>query len=134
MAYADVARRLGSYLGTGVASLVVDMGGLYLLHAILGVQVGVAAVISFLASFAVNFTLNQRMTFRADTGGSPGQLVRFTILVGFNTVVTGLAVSSLTAAGLHFMIAKLLVVATLFVFNYFVLRHWVFRGRPDADR
>jgi putative flippase GtrA len=125
----DLLVRLTTYLGTGVASFGVDVGGLFLLHSVLGVALVIAAPTAFLASFAVNFTLNQRYTFQANRDAYRGQLVRFTILVVFNTAMTTLIVTGLAALGLHYLVAKTISVAVLFVFNYFVLRHWVFRDR-----
>ncbi len=119
--------QLGKFLAVGVASAVVDVGGLWLLHGLLGVWLPLAAATSFLASFAVNFGLNQRWTFQAQTTQTRSQLVRFTILVAANTLVTAVAVTVITGLGLPYLVAKLIVMTVLFVVNFVLLRLWVFQ-------
>lgn len=127
--------QLGRFLVVGVASAITDIGGLYLLHAVVGMWLPLAAATSFLASFAVNFTLNRRWTFDAQAGATGGQLVRFTVLVAINTVLTSVGVTAITGLGLNFMVAKLIVVVVVTAANFVVLRLWVFRqpARPAAD-
>lgn len=117
------------YIVVGVASLAVDLGVLWVLHGLLGVWLPLAAAISFLSSFVVNFGLNQRWTFSATAGSTPVQLVRYTLLVIANTVVTSVAVTAITSTGLDYLFAKLIVVAILTVTNFVLMRIWVFRER-----
>lgn len=117
------------YVVVGVVSLAVDLGVLWALHGLFGVWLPLAAAISFLSSFVVNFGLNQRWTFSATAGSTPAQLVRYTILVAANTLVTSAAVTAITATGLDYLFAKLIVVAVLTVTNFVLMRVWVFRDR-----
>lgn len=126
MAASEHLGRLGPYLGSGVVSLVVDMGGLYVFHEVLGIPVGIAAASSFLMAFVVNFLLNQRVTFQAHGGRSGRQLARYSLLVGFNLMVTTLAVTGLTELGVYFMVAKAMTVVFVTIYNYIVLDRWVF--------
>lgn len=124
--------RLGQifrYVVVGVVSLAVDLGVLWILHGLLGLWLPAAAAISFLSSFIVNFGLNQRWTFNATTGSTPVQLVRYTILVVVNTVVTAVLVTAITSTGLDYLFAKLIVVGILTVTNFVLMRVWVFRER-----
>lgn len=114
------------FLVVGVASAVVDVGGLWMLHGLLGVWLPLAAATSFLASFVVNFGLNQRWTFQAQEAQTRAQLIRFTILVAANTLVTAVAVTAITGMGLQYLLAKLIVMGVLFVVNFVLLRVWVF--------
>jgi putative flippase GtrA len=125
---ADRVAQVGRYLTVGVLSAVADIGGLWVLHGVFGVWLPLAAATSFLASFAVNFTLNQRWTFGAQTARTPTQLVRFTVLVVVNTILTSVGVTGLAALGLNYLVAKVLVVGVLTVLNFVVLRIWVFRA------
>lgn len=124
---AERLAQVGRFLAVGVASAIVDVGGLWVLHGLLGVWLPLAAATSFLASFAVNFGLNQRWTFQAQTTRTRGQLVRFTILVVANTLVTAVAVTAITGLGLQYLLAKFIAMAVLFVVNFVVLRVWVFQ-------
>ncbi|MDQ1246666.1 MAG: hypothetical protein QG597_1034 [Actinomycetota bacterium] len=130
---ADRVAQIVRYLTVGVLSAIADIGGLWLLHGVLGVWLPLAAATSFLASFAVNFTLNQRWTFGAQTAHTPAQLVRFTVLVAANTVLTSAGVSGLAAAGLNYLVAKVIVVCILTLLNFVVLRLWVFRATDPGS-
>ena len=117
------------FLVVGVISLAVDLGVLWLLHGVFGLWLPVAAAISFLSSFAVNFGLNQRWTFNATEGSTPAQLARYTILVIANTLITSAAVTAISGTGVDYLVAKLMVVAVLTVTNFVLMRWWVFRER-----
>lgn len=121
---------LWRYLTVGMTVVVVDFGLLTVLHAWWGVNVVVASVVAFMAAFGVNFGLNRGWTFQASGQPAPGQLVRFTILVAANTLVTAVGMGGLTALGLNFLVAKLLITAVIVSVNYVVMRRWVFR--PDS--
>jgi putative flippase GtrA len=118
--------QIARYLTVGVLSAIADIGGLWALHGLLGVWLPLAAAVSFLASFAVNFTLNQRWTFGALTAHTPRQLVRFTVLVVVNTILTSAGVTGLAEVGVNYLVAKVIVVGVLTVLNFVVLRIWVF--------
>lgn len=124
--------QLVRFLAVGVASAAVDVGGLWLLHGVLGMWLPLAAGTSFLASFVVNFGLNQRWTFQAQTTQTRDQLVRFTILVVANTLVTAVAVTAITGMGLPYLAAKLIVMTVLFLVNFALLRLWVFQVTTHA--
>jgi putative flippase GtrA len=130
---ADRVAQVARYLTVGVLSAIADIGGLWLLHGVLGMWLPLAAATSFLASFAVNFNLNQRWTFGAQTAHTPAQLVRFTILVVVNTILTSVGVTWLAALGLNYLVAKVLVVGVLTVLNFVVLRLWVFRAATGEE-
>lgn len=119
-------RSLWRFLVVGVTVTLVDFGLLALLHGLLGVQVVVSAVAAFLAAFVVNFTLSRQWTFES-TQMKPGvQLVKFSILVAANTVVTAVGIWFLTSAGMQYLLAKLLLTAVIVCVNYFVMRLWIF--------
>lgn len=109
--------------------MAVDLVVLWVLHGLLGVWLPLAAALSFLSSFVVNFGLNQRWTFSATEGSTPAQLVRYTILVAANTLATAVAVTAITNTGVDYLIAKLMVVVVLTATNFILMRIWVFRER-----
>lgn len=130
---ADRLAQIARYLVVGLTSAAVDIGGLWLLHGVFGIPLPIAAAVSFLASFVVNFTLNQRWTFGAQTAHTPAQLVRFTILVVANTILTSAGVTGLASLGLNYLVGKVIVVAVLTVLNFLMLRLWVFQHRGSGD-
>lgn len=123
---------VAKYLLVGVLSVAVDVGGLWLLHGVLGVLLPLAAATSFLASFGVNFTLNQRWTFGAATARTTAQLIRFTTLVIANTLLTAAGVTGITATGVDYLIAKMIMIVILTTANFVILRWWVFRPEPET--
>ncbi|MEV0454675.1 GtrA family protein [Catellatospora methionotrophica] len=119
------------YLTVGGLSYVADAGGLWLLHGVLSVPLGVAATISFCAAFVVNFGLNRTLVFSSTGQDNPvsGQLVRYVLLVVANYLLTLVLVLGLTGVGLNYLVAKTFAVVAIAVGNYFAYRHWVFAGR-----
>jgi putative flippase GtrA len=111
---------------TGMASLIVDVGGLMLLHEVFGIWVPLAATMSFLASFVVNFTLNRNWSFAAVHGARNHQLFRFTALVCANSVVVFIGMTLLVSLGMNYLLAKCILVLVTVVVNFFVMRFWVF--------
>lgn len=117
------------YVLVGCLSLAIDVGGLYLLHGVVGIPLPVAAAASFLGAFFVNFTLSRRWTFGAHQYAT-SQLIRYSGLVIANTLLTSASVSGLASVGVYYVTAKLVTTVVLVVLNFFVLRLWVF---PSAD-
>jgi putative flippase GtrA len=121
------------YLVIGGASIVIDVGLLYALHSIVGVQLSIATAVAFLASMVFNFVCN-----RITMAGSQGErLVRHAYRYGLLVVVNlGITVAVVTVAahiGVPYVIAKLAVVAASTCWNFVLYRHWVFtRSAPIA--
>ena len=55
----------------GAVLAVVDIGGLYLLHAVLGINVYQARVVSLLATMVLSYCLNRQFTFRRQENSRP---------------------------------------------------------------
>lgn len=116
------------YLVVGGFSFLFDIGVLWLLHDAFGVALAVATPVAFLLSFAVTYTLQRTVAFRSADGVAPSVL-RYTILVAFNTVATTAIVWGFDAIGLPWGVGKVAAVAATTVWNYFAYRHWVFANR-----
>lgn len=120
------------YVLVGGLSFTVDAGGLYLLRDLAGVPAWLAAAISFLASFAVNYTLQRTFAFGgvAPYGSS---LVKYVVLVIANTIANSVIVAMFDALGAWF-VGKVIATVAMTVWNYFLYRYWVFRApSPTAD-
>lgn len=120
------------YLAAGASAYVVDTGTLWLLYAVVGTPLWLAATAGFWLSFAVNFTAQKYFTFgvRSD---SRRQMVRFGILVGANYLATLAIVGGLVALGMPAVGAKTISVALLTGVNYVAYRFWVFRAEPPRN-
>jgi putative flippase GtrA len=117
------------YLIAGGLSFLVDFGLLALLHNVVGWPVWLATGVAFLVSFAFTYTIQRMFSFmsRAPHGRA---LVRYTILVAFNTLATVGIVSLVNTSVLGWAGGKVIATIVTTVWNYFAYRYWVFA----ADR
>ncbi|GAB2464946.1 hypothetical protein GCM10007967_19070 [Xylanimonas ulmi] len=119
------------YLVAGGLAFLVDFGMLAFLRMVLGWRTGIAAAVAFLLSFAFTYTVQRRIGFvsRAPHGRA---LVRYTVLVAFNTLVTSVIVALIDQTAGGWGVGKVVATAVTTVTNYFVYRSWVFAGSGPA--
>jgi putative flippase GtrA len=116
------------YLVTGLASGIIDLGLLRLLHGTLHWNLVLSTVLSYLSAFTANFALSRQWTFAHGRHARVDQqLIRYLVLVAINLAVTVGIVSGLVALGTNYLIARLIAMAIVAVGNFFAYRHWVFR-------
>ncbi|PJJ61733.1 GtrA family protein [Compostimonas suwonensis] len=119
------------YLLIGGASFALDVGILALLHEVFGWPLWLATGTSFLLSFVFNYSLQKSFSF-----GSRGQhvstLVKYLVLLAFNTGATVLIVALIDSTVLGWGGGKVVATIVTTVWNYFAYRYWVFRA-PRAD-
>ncbi|MEU8421935.1 GtrA family protein [Micromonospora sp. NPDC048835] len=113
------------FLVVGGLSIAVDTGSLFVYHGVLGIVLPLATAMSFLTSFWVNFVLNRVWSFGSSAQMMP-QVGRYFALVIANLIANVVLVSALTWAGTPYLLAKLLVTASLSVVNYVVSKRWIF--------
>lgn len=115
------------FLVSGGLTFIADIATLKVLHGVLGVELLTATTLAFMVAFVVNFTLSRHWTF---PGGrdrpAHWQAVKFGMLVAANLASTLLIVAGLSAAGLYYLLAKIVAAAVNAIANYFLYRHWVF--------
>ncbi|QAY68916.1 GtrA family protein [Xylanimonas protaetiae] len=116
---------IARYLVAGGLAFAVDFGFLALLREGLGWPTGVAAAVAFLLSFAFTYSVQRRIGFasRAPHGRA---LVRYTILVAVNTVVTAAVVALIDQTSAGWGIGKVVATMVTTVSNFFAYRWWVF--------
>lgn len=120
------------YLVVGGFSFLFDVGMLWLLHNVFGVPLTISTPTAFLLSFAVTYTLQRTVAFRSADGVAPSVL-RYTILVAFNTIATTAIVWAADAIGMPWIVGKVAAVLATTVWNYFAYRYWVFSTRKVQD-
>ncbi len=113
------------YLLVGGVAFAFDVGLLALLHQVLGVRLELATPLAFITSFFVTFLLQRALTFQTKKN-SAVSLLRYAILVAFNTVAVTAIVTLGTAAGAPWIVGKVVAVVVTTVWNFFAYRHWVF--------
>ena len=113
------------YLLIGGSSFVLDFGLLFLLHEALSVPLWLATAVAFLASFAFNYLLQRAFSFTSNSAHGPA-LIKYTLLVLFNTVAISLIVSGFDFLGASWEVGKIIATALTTLWNYFFYRFWIF--------
>jgi len=114
---------------TGVLTVSVDLGGLVLLHQVFGVEVYVAATLSFWASLGVNFVLNKLWTFHVRSHTTQQAMV-YGCLV-FVNYMTGLAmIDFFTVLGFGYIYGKIAALAMTTIWNFILYKKVIFIKRP----
>ncbi|ALJ19395.1 GtrA family protein [Microbacterium sp. No. 7] len=120
------------YLVVGGVAFLFDLLLLWIAHEVLRIPLAIASAIAFLASFVVTYTLQRVVAFASDARVAPS-VVRYAVLVGFNTVATAGIVWGVDALGAGWVVGKVLAVVATTVWNYFIYRYWVFQA-PQPPR
>ncbi|WP_431279739.1 GtrA family protein [Leifsonia poae] len=125
------------YLIAGGLSFLVDFGLLALLHNVLLWPVWLASGVAFLLSFAFTYTIQRMFSFLSSAPHGRAVL-RYTILVIFNTLATIAIVSLINSSALGWIGGKVVATIVTTVWNYFAYRYWVFvdprKQTTDADQ
>jgi len=121
------------YLVVGGLCFLADIAFLWLLHDVARLPLAIATPIAFLGSFAVTYTLQRVLAFNSDAAVAPSVL-RYAILVAFNTVAVTAIVWAVDAAIGSWLTGKILAVISTTIWNYFAYRYWVFaRPKDESD-
>ncbi len=111
------------------ASFLVDVIGLQLLFTATGSLLA-SVVGARLVSGSMNFMLNRRLVFRAQSSGhGRGDALRYVVLALALVAASYLLLTALTGLGVALVPAKLLTDATLYVLSFLVQRRFVFARR-----
>jgi len=120
------------YLIAGGVAFLFDFGMLALFRQVWGWPTWIAAGTAFVLSFAFTYTIQRVFSFGSDAPHGRA-LLRYTLLVVFNTLATAaiVALVDLTPAG--WAVGKVAATVATTVWNYFVYRFWVFApNRTDT--
>jgi putative flippase GtrA len=113
------------YVASGLATVATDVGGLYILVHFFGVQVYLAATVSYLVSLVVNFGLNKLWTFEAGTNTSY-HMVAYGLVIGLNYLV-GLGMIALAQhIGAGYLVGKVAALVITTGWNFFIYKYVVF--------
>ncbi len=118
------------YLLVGGSSFILDFGVLYVLHEIAEIRLWISTGIAFLCSFFYNFTLQKVFAFSSQAH-TPRSLVKYILLVGFNTVAT-IGIVAVLYVYIGWIAAKIVSTVMTTVWNYLAYRHIIFVDRPFA--
>ncbi len=121
------------YLVVGGLAFLVDFGLVFLFYRNIGWPLWLATGAGFIASFALNYTLQRMFSFssRAAHGSA---LLKYSLLVAVNTLLTIAIVTLLNSTIVGWAGGKVVATVATTVGNYFAYRHWVFSAHRDAEK
>lgn len=119
------------FAGSSLLAFAVDTLVLLALTALTGLLVP-SIVAARVVSASVNFAVNRRVVFRAETRRRmPRQLLRYAVLAVALLASNIVWLDALTGFGLPLVVAKVATEAVLFVTSYGVQRSFVFGAQQD---
>lgn len=113
----------------GVASFIIDLGLLALLHEVFDVDLWIATPIAFIASLIFNFFVQRTFTFQSDTRAHVSFL-KYGALVVFNVVATDVIVNVIAGTGTSYAIGKVIATVATTGWNFLLYKHWIFKPAP----
>lgn len=125
------SNRLLRFLLVGGLSFALDLGLLILLHEGFGVDLWIATPIAFLSSLVFNFLIQRSFTFKS-TRGRGSSMIRYGVLVIFNTLMTDVIVNLFHNLDLTYTAGKVVATALTMVWNFFLYKHWVFHSSASV--
>ena len=115
------------YLFIGGSTFAIDFGLLVTVHDALGINLLIAASISYWTSILFNFTMNRLWTFgNTSANNLHKHLALYLVLLGFNYLFTIGFIGFGTHMGMNYMLAKILAVIIQVPWTYIAYKKVVF--------
>lgn len=121
------------YLVAGGAAFLVDFGLLWLFAEVARWPLWLATGTAFLLSFFFTYTVQRVFAFESQSPHGIA-IVKYAILVGFNTLASVGIVALFEASGAGWAIGKVVSTVVLVIWNYFAYRYWVFAGPTPKEK
>ncbi len=125
--YALLFKQIGSYIGSGLISGVVEYVLFLALHIFRPEPLWISIVIPRIMSALLNYTVNRQLVFKSRAGKR--SILYFYLLVGLVLALNYSMILALTRLGVPTLIAKPITDALLFVVSYNVQQRFIFRDR-----
>ncbi|AMB41046.1 MULTISPECIES: GtrA family protein [Paenarthrobacter] len=122
------------FLLIGGLSFLVDLGLLALCFQVFGWPLWLATGAGFWGSFFFNYFLQRHFAFGGG-GTALGGVLRYSVLLVFNTLAVMGIVELFQFLGAGYVIGKVVATAVTMGWNYFIYKHWIFPHKkpvPDA--
>ena len=120
------------YLVAGGAAFLVDFGLLWLLSEGAGWPLWLATGTAFLLSFFFTYTVQRVFAFESQSPHGVA-ILKYALLVAFNTVASVGIVALFEATGPGWAVGKVVSTIVLVIWNYFAYRYWVFAGPTPRE-
>ncbi len=122
-----VSTRFLKYALTGILALVADYLTFLIMFYVVGAHVAIATIISQSMGLLVSYILNRVWTFnQTDKKPALKQFIKFFTLFIFNTLFSYVVLKILITYGVKAYIAKLIVIACIVTWNYFIYKKLIF--------
>lgn len=115
------------YLVAGGLAFIVDVGILALLRQVLDWPLWLATGVAFVTSFFFTYSIQRIFSFESNAPHGVA-LLKYAVLVGFNTIAVVGIVGLFDATPIGWLGGKVIATAVSTVWNYFAYRYWVFAG------
>ncbi|PRB44364.1 hypothetical protein CQ020_03915 [Arthrobacter sp. MYb23] len=139
-----MASSLFKFLVVGGLSFLVDLGLLALCFQVFGWPLWLATGAGFWGSFFFNYFLQRHFAFNGG-GTALGGVLRYSVLLAFNTVAVMGIVELFQFLGAGYVVGKVVATIVTMGWNYFIYKHWIFpqqkqvknatepvNGQPDS--
>lgn len=122
----DFVSQIVRYAFVGGASAAFELVVFQALYALAGIGIAPSNIIALVTSTAVNFTLNRSLAFKS-TANPARSLVLYLVLFVFNTTFSTLAITWLVGLGVHSVVAKLMTMFCIVMWNFVLYRKVIFK-------
>ena len=125
-----VVRQFVKFSLVGLSNTIIDFGTYLLFTRIVGWHFVFANVMAFLLAASWSFVWNRRWTFRSSDPRVQHQYVKFLVVSAVGLVLTTAILYVLVEyAGMADILAKVIAVSAVLIWNFFINRFWTFRHR-----
>jgi putative flippase GtrA len=126
---------LPRYLLAGGTAVVVEYSIFYFLYHFQNVEFLIANTLSYIVGWLTSFVLNRGWTFNTGTYKKAGhhQAIMYGTLAVFNLFMTNLIVGGLKYLGLDPLLGKIVALATIATWNFFIFRGVIFATDSSAS-
>jgi putative flippase GtrA len=121
------------YLLAGLASFAVEYTLFLALYYHFGLPAWGANAVAYTVGLSINFMLNRKSVFKALGSGHRGlgsQMMLYVLLAGANLIITSVLINVLVT-WMMAAIAKLLVMAIIVPWNFFLYKYVIFSPRKE---
>jgi putative flippase GtrA len=122
-----VQRRFVRYIVVGGLTFAIDFSLLVILHITFGINLLVAATISYWSSIAFNFLINRAWTFSITETSVGKHVVFYLTLLAVNYTFSILFIAMGTRLGVNFAIAKIIATGFQTIWTYIAYKKYVFK-------
>lgn len=120
------------FIASGLAAVSAETISFLILLKIVHLPIVVASALSFLIGLCTSFVLNRQWTFSGDyIRTKQQQFVLYASIASVNLVLNSWIVTVLTREGVAPVLAKLLAISVISIWNFLLFRSVVFKHRAS---